>query len=780
MMYKYILVTFIFSIPVFTHAVSGEADKDAMRPSQITWGHVEGLLNLMSLELTEEETLKERRTFETQQLGDYRTLQKLDSARLRTYPGVAGHQLKGFGPEAAIFYAAIGGNMAIGSYVNSITKGGRSDPRWMENLLYEMTSPVGVFSFFCFVMVSGQVNLLYSRLLSPGWDARFKRGPFKGRRIIKTNPWFSPGKLSGYLDALRLDATLHRVVKRYGGPGVPHNRVSTTLKYHNARFGPLSPNFGLFFAGPLGMSAGMLASNIVHELDYIRLYNPHVGPCWDSFTGKEGTIDSEDGKLHCDLFWDKMGSTILSWAPGLASLVTASVLSHAAVNAAYGLVGGTIKGAQHLGASQVGQNILKNWAKRAGVRVPWAMLANAASLIPTPATTGVKAGAKGLGLGVKAIAQWIKGFLLRPGTQMAGGKRAGGIGFRFINLLAFMLTDTWLTHGFYSEVWTETIKADDVSDGMRDFITYNNVDSDTPAKVKEGTIDPCDGVDESDCEYHESIFSAYKTALTFDRWRQFRLEKAAASWQNWFKYVSSTTGSFEQIYDLYKMLFQTKWKRNSVNDVNYFGGFSEEGLFSGDAGFVPKEDTPRARSVFEGMLNQINQHTGQSNINIPNPSDVALDVVSDSPYHFLKPEVNVNIDEEDRLFVLGSLFSVIDPRVPLESFYGEGWGKALRKEEEKIYKYENPDEVVKEYFARLEEATQSLRETALNGLSEGTLSLRKEVLAKVAYNNRCENSDTAEDVLTDSDMTSLEITDCVSETEVEEAVQLFFSDPIPQ
>ncbi|MDE0119657.1 MAG: hypothetical protein OXM55_06600 [Bdellovibrionales bacterium] len=708
MKYRYIVITLLFFIPVLTHAVSGERasfseeDKGAMRPDQITWDHVEELLNFMNLELTEKEIVKENRLLEARQNEDYSILQRLDSIKQRTYSGVAGHQLKGFGPEAAIFYAAIGGNMVVGSYINSITKEGRSDPRWMENLLYEMTSPVGVFSFFCFVMASGQTNLLYSRLLSPGWDVHFKRGPFKGRRIIKTKPLFSPGILQPRLDLLRRKATSQRLLKEYGASGTPHTSFRTALRYQKARFGP---KLGLSFAGPLGMSVGMLASNIVHELDYIRLYNPHVGPCWDSFTGKEGVIDEADMKLHCDLFWDGMGSTIVSWAPGLASLVTASVISHAAVNAAYGLAGRAIEGAKHLRTRpfQMSQNILNNWAKRTGVRVPWKMLTSAASFIPTPATTGVKAGAKGLGLGIEAIAQWIKGFILPPGTQIVKGNRVNnkGFGSRFINLLAFMLTDTWITHDFYSAIWTETIKAGDVSDGMRDFITYSNVDS----KI-------CDRDD--DCEYHESIFSAHETALTFDRWRQFRMEKAAASWQNWFKYVSSTTGSFEQIYYLYYLLFQAKRNKNNFHDVKYFGDLSEEALFSSDVGYAPKEGT--ARSFFEGMISQINEHIGKSNIS--KPSNVALDVVSDSPYHFLNPEISVSRNEGDRPFVLRSLFSVVDTRVPLEPFYGDHWGEALRQEEEKIYKYENPDRIIKEHFVYLEEITKDYMGTLLEKNSE--------------------------------------------------------------
>ena len=779
-MRRYILIIFtlVFSIPVLANTedrVNGEhtplsaEDKAAMSPEHITWAHVEELLNLMGLELTEAESLKERNVFEGRQIKDYMTLQRLDSARHRKYGGTASHQLKGFGPEAGVFYAAIGGNMLIQSQADSIMKGARADPRWMENLLHEATSPIGVFSFFCFVMASGQVNLLYSRWLSPGWNAGpFKRGPFKGRQI-RINPVFSPEVLKGKLDTLRLDATFNRVIGKYG-QGIPSNRFSG-WRYQGAK---LAPKGALFLAGPLGMSAGMMASNIVHELDYIFSHNPHFSPCMDQIKGKEVAIDSEDGRLHCDLFWDGMGSTIVSWAPGLASLITASVLSHAAVNLAYGLAGGTIKGARHLGARpvQVSQNILKGWAKRAGVRVPWSMLVNGASFIPTPATTGIKVGAKGVGVFIKSIAQWVKRQILPPGMRMVGGKMvpSGGVGFRFINLLAFMLTDTWVTHDFYSAIWTETIKAGDVSDGMRDFIKYHNVDSDTPAKI-------CDSDDESDCEYHESIFSAHETALTFDRWRQFRLEKAMAAHHNWFKYVSSTTGSFEQIYNVYKLLFQAKRDRNTFHAVKYFGDFSEEGLFSKDASYVPEEGT--VRSVFGAMINQVDEHLKGGSVDIPNPANVALDVVSISPSHFLKPETDVNIDDEDRLFVLGSLFSVVDPRVSLEPFYSDEWEEALRQEEERIYKYENPDTVVREHFSQLEQATQNLKDATLKGISEGVL--RKAALASVVINNRCapEESDAEDAAATESDTATPEITDCVSETDVEESVRFLVGDSIP-
>ena len=784
-MHRYILIIFtlIFSILVLANPedrVNGEhtplsaEDKEAMSPRNITWAHVEELLNLMGLELTEAESLKERNVFEGRQIKDYMTLQRLDSARHRTYGGTFRHQLKGFGPEAAIFYAAIGGNMVISSYMNSIMKGGRSDPIWMENLLHEVTSPIGIFSFFCFVMVSGQTNLLYSRWLSPGWNVTFKRGPLKGRQIIKVSPLFSSELLKDRLDALRRDATFNRVIGKYGyRSGITPDSLKDRLNAHGitsaSRFSGwrryqgarLVPKLALFPAGPLGMSAGMMASNAIHELYYVFSHNPHFSPCMDRIWGRETTIDSEDGRLHCDLFWDGMGSTIISWAPGLASLVTASVLSHAAVNAAYGLAGGTIKGARHLGArpAQVSKNILKSWGKRAGVRVPWSMLVNGASFIPTPATTGVKVGAKGVWAFTKSIAGWVKRQILPPGMKMVGGKMvpSGGVGFRFINLLAFMLTDTWVTHDFYSAIWTETIKAGDVSDGMRDFITYNSVDSDTPAKI-------CDSEDGSDCEYHESIFSAHETALTFDRWRQFRLEKAMAAHHNWFKYVSSTTGSFEEIHNVYKLLFQAKRDRNTFHAVKYFSDVSEEGLFSQDASYIPKAGT--ARSVFEEMISQIDEHLKGGSVDIPNPANVSLDVVSVSPSHFLKPETNVNINDEDRLFVLGSLFSVVDSRVSLEPFYGDKWEEALRQEEGKIYKYENPDTVVGEHFSQLEKVTKRLKDKILNSVSKGTL--RRDILSFVVVNTRCISSKGA---TTDMDVPPPEITNCVSETEIEEAEQ---------
>ena len=764
--YKYILLIFalIFTISVYASdegAGLSTEDKEVIRPSQITWDHVEGLLNMLGLQLTEKERLRESRTFAKQQVIDHRIIQKLNATKNRTFLGTAGHQLKGFGPEAAIFYAAIGANMFIQSQADSIMKDGRSDPIWMENLLYEATSPVGLFSFFCFVMASGQVNLLYSRWLSPGLNLTFKKGPLKGRQIIKVSPLFSPEILNERLGELRLQATLERVGNRKGIPG-----ASAGVKYQVARF---QPRFGLFLAGPLGMSAGMMASNIVHELDYVFSYNPHFSPCMDEIWGRETTMNKENGRLHCDLFWDGMASTIVSWAPGLASLVTASILSHAAVNAAYGLAGRVVKGGQYLGArsTQVSQNVLQNWAKRAGVRVPWSRLARAAALVPTPATTGVKVGAKGVWALIKSIASGVKRHILPPGMKMVQGKMvpSGGIGFRFINLLAFMLTDTWITHGFYNAIWTETIKSRDVSDGMEDLITYSNVDSDTPAKV-------CESDDESDCKYHDSILSAHKTALTFDRWRQFRMQMAMMAHHNWFKYVSSTTGPFEQIYNMYRLLFQAKNSRNAFHTVNYFGGVSDEGLFSEEVQ-LSEEGTAEgpARFVFEEMIKQIDEHLNTQdtlpsagilawissalfgNDGTSTPSDVAVDLVSVSPSHFLKPGTDVGIDDKDRLFVLRSLFSVVDPNVPFERFYGDEWVEALQQEEKSIYQYENPNRIAENHFATLEQETQDLKNMTLRSISEG--GLRKVALALAVNTNECEGVDA---------------TDCVSEAQVTQGI----------
>ena len=60
-------------------------------------------------------------------------------------------QIRGFPAEALVFYTAIGASMVVQAYTDSLTKGGRADPNWMESLMGELSSPVGVFSFPLFL-----------------------------------------------------------------------------------------------------------------------------------------------------------------------------------------------------------------------------------------------------------------------------------------------------------------------------------------------------------------------------------------------------------------------------------------------------------------------------------------------------------------------------------------------------------------------------------------------------------------------------------------------------
>ncbi len=166
--------------------------------------------------------------------------------------------------EALIFYVAMGATMVQDSLIDPYTKGGRLNPNWLDTLIHEATSPIGLAGFAAFVLASGKTGQLMLQA---------------AHGIEKT----SPG-----------------IAKSFRG-----------------------------LSGQIGMAAGMIASNIVHEF----AYHPDVILCYQSL---KKTDNSEIDSQACDRAFDywvlNPGSRLYDWAPDIFAMLSASFLSSALLN----------------------------------------------------------------------------------------------------------------------------------------------------------------------------------------------------------------------------------------------------------------------------------------------------------------------------------------------------------------------------------------------------------------------------------------------------------------
>ena len=135
---------------------------------------------------TEELKQKIQEVFLEQTKKDARLIGEMEMRKVSIRGRKPFHTVRGYPLEALVFNTAVGASMAQTAFTDSLFYGGRTDPVWMENLLNKITSPVGLFSFFCFVFFSGETNYLYSKLLLDGFV--FERGFLKGYQIKALMP----------------------------------------------------------------------------------------------------------------------------------------------------------------------------------------------------------------------------------------------------------------------------------------------------------------------------------------------------------------------------------------------------------------------------------------------------------------------------------------------------------------------------------------------------------------------------------------------------------------
>lgn len=602
---------------------TSKQDNNKARPSNINRDDVEELLALLGIE---------SKKYQNRKNNDERLVKSLEQSRKMKSSNMAGSQLKNFPAEALVFYSAIGASMYRQSVTDALLKGGRLDPIWLNNLLHEITSPVGMFSFLAFILVSGQTNILYSKWLSH--KTPFTKGFFKGKYFIHKSI-MPPHAVQSQLYNLRRAATLKGTLV--------HN-----IKYQGTRMGMTSL---AKFGGVFGMGAGMMASNIVHELDFMFSHNINYKGCF-----KTNYRNSENQSLSCDLFWDQLQHTAHTWGPELVSLVTASFLSHWLVSTGY-RVG--IIGAQKI-------YVTGSFLKGAVVRsVSASSLSNILKVIVFPIGGGFKIG----GSIILKSAAWIGKYL--PNNLL----------FRFINLYAFMEMSSLVTGDIVDQLWTENIHANNVSSSLEDFTQYQKID--------QQTVLNCDpkNKDNNKCKYHDSVFAAHKIGNSFTSWRQYKIQIALQAYNNWFQYVSSAMGSYDITYALYKELFKAKQQSGIFYKVSYFGDLLDP--HTKDHLFI-NQNKP-LQDIFTSLVTDINNFIKKHKIN--EPVNLNKEVVSLSNSYFIKRDIkNKHLNH---VFILRYLLSAIDPQVSIKSFYGDKLDIALLKEIKKL-KQSDPQLKIKE------------------------------------------------------------------------------------
>ena len=428
-------------------------------------------------------------------------------------------QIRNFAPEALVFYTAIGATMARKAYTDHLISG-RQNPTWMQDLMAQITSPLGVFSFFCFLIASGQANYWLSQPLRP-WSKQLASG-------------------KAALDALaeketkkhKNQAKRGRKTMQSGKTAFKHPEASTSWMnkvkqkmpdtlYKTSRRGFRS------FAGitnQMGLAAGIFASNIITEIGTL-VTQPSFHYCVnyllpDGLSNQKLKLSSQNGRLICNDAFEESMSTFKSWGPEILSVVTTAFINHAFIQ---GLVN-TFEGAK-----KAGFYLLRKVRLRAAFPLS-RLLHGMAWLIPGPGATSK----------VAAL--------------------AGHWSFRLFSLYTFMEMNEIVSHQWFHG-WNENIHAKDLSSSivsfMQSFKENNN---------KAGL--DCKG---KTCSYHPVVQHAASTANYFKRWRRFQSTPISMARQSWFSYFSNASDYFELSYKLNKDIFESHSQANALSFTRYFG-----------------------------------------------------------------------------------------------------------------------------------------------------------------------------------------------------------------
>ncbi len=591
--------------------------------------------------------------------------QAMGSARMRLI-----QQIRGFAPEALVFYAAIGATMVRKAYTDQLMSG-RRDPAWLENLANEITSPLGVFSFFCFLIASGQTSYWLSQPLKP-WSQALVRQQQKSqaKARVQKKSWIFRGTKT----------------KRKHSSSHPKLRTPFWNTYKISRMG-FRQTAGLI--NQTGLAAGILASNIVTEMGFL-INNPSVNYCAnqllpDQFANHQNKLSYQNGVLVCDSAFEELMATFKSWGPDILSVIVAGFINHALTQGLF-----TIK--------QIGTGGVKLFRNVVAKRVTplHQQLLRMSMLIPTG-----------------------------PGQIRRVMAVTGHWTFRFFNLYTFMeiaeLTGHHLFHG-----WNENIKANDLSDSIvsmaQNFNPHSNQTglncSNKPSDISEDNS--------AKCSYHPTIRTAIQVGNSFKRWRQFQSLPIEMGKQNWLHYISNTLTYFDTSANIYQNFFLSRQMPTLFNKTHYFGPLFDDIDIESSDSFISSKTNKLSKDIQTIFLNMA-QKIKSYNVNNPippspltlsqlfqkifkteqkappNKPNLPLQIVSSiSDSKFIRPikldpaiEINLTIDflsskpirrqktieisdKHTQLSVLQKMFSVADPSVPIISFY-KHWNIELQK-----------------------------------------------------------------------------------------------------
>ena len=616
--------------------------------------------------------------------------------------------VRGYFVEGLVYTTVMGASMYETAKREQLLYGGRTNPVWMEDFLNEIHSPIGIFALFCFFFFSGETNYLYAKLLLDGFV--FKRGPFKGYTIKPLMP---------------IERTEQRLVHLRKNWMFYGRRKESLLSLRRAGYvgSRMGRRFVHGFGRSLSLAAGMTASDIVHEIEYVFGHSTNFKRCRDA------AINSEDATSACELFWGgkwwqgvwiadvfegntEMGSVLRSFLPNVLSLVTASLISHAITQSGRAvLVGGASLSIPFVKGLTI--RVVQNIPIEATIKglgrfdlIPGAAEVRAIkglvtiSLYFVPITAKVNVGGRIIG----GLSQMLSKFLSRSAPvaraqvvrNTVGLQRSTVIGpvqprwlsiwngiksffSRATRLFVFFKTDELITTPMFNRM-KDNMKATELVGTIETFEQYYQ---DNPYTAHVICRDTSQGKPKA-CWYHPRIVSLFKISNGFDRWRLHQIEEAASAQMNWVRYVSNAIGYFEYTYKTYRELFQFEKEDNRFDDRSFY-----------------VVDLIQMLEVSVSIVQDIETYF-QNHPQIPFV-DIQFfgDVVAYSPSSFLKSDINWDRSEGYHLSVLRGLFRSFADLDSIDSFY-ENWTAVFMDEKEKIDESVDRQEVVNEFKERLD------------------------------------------------------------------------------
>ena len=453
----------------------------------------------------------------------------------------AGYQTRHFPAEALVFYAAIGATMATQAYYESKLMGGRTNPDWLDGLYHELTSPVGLFSFYCFLLASGHTGYWYARI----------KGPFSRLNL--------EGKMNQA--ALRMAAGLKAGQLPTQTFLKEQKKLQSRLAWHQQ------------FSNQLGLAVGIMASNIVTE-SYYLMQSPSWNHCIKEISRKifrtDTTLSPQNGNLQCDLLYNEIADTTFSWFPAVYSVLSASVISAKIMNwsrKGAGKIKGVIPFIRNLSFEMTEETFKKLQDAKMGKYF----------LLPGR-TAAIKV--------TQGLMKFINLFMFMEIDQQITHKIFNPINKRgHIGYLNYYL--------FGNRSAVSGGHLGDLRDSIEDFIEeYSNMDPNE---------DSFTCTTKKKCKYHPVLASIHENAQQFSQLRGYFSALPMAAYNNWLLSVNNIIGSITAAENIYKEIITASSQaidRHSKSSGTNSNETSDENsstehtfLFNQEHYFISEEDS---------------------------------------------------------------------------------------------------------------------------------------------------------------------------------------------